>query len=68
MPISFGMLSLVDLYMTEALSSASYLYDRDSVLKVGNFPWILSKYGGSAIAMRLFSFIARFVITLKVLS
>jgi len=61
MPISFGILSLVKMFMESALNGASYLQDRNSAMKVGNFPWALSKYSGKSKGKKIQSLITRFV-------
>jgi len=46
LPISIGLLSLVNTFMTSALTGAQYINDRLSATSVGNFPWALSRYAG----------------------
>lgn len=42
--LSTGLLSLVATFIDSALQGARYLNDRRSVMTVGHFPWVLSKY------------------------
>lgn len=42
--ISFGFCSLAAFFFSSALDGAKYIIDRESAMKVGHFPWILSKY------------------------
>ncbi|UCE08133.1 MAG: pentapeptide repeat-containing protein [bacterium] len=63
MPLSIGILSLVKLFMKDALDGAQYLNDRQSAMIVGNFPWVLSKYAGGNWFNKLQSFMTRFVMT-----
>ncbi len=45
MPMAVGLLGLAASFMSDALTGARYLHDRNSAMMVGNFPWALSKYG-----------------------
>ncbi len=58
-PISIGLLSLVNTFMADALKGARYLNDRKSAMIVGNFPWSLSKYTGSDFIKQLLSLFTR---------
>jgi hypothetical protein len=44
MPISIALLFLVNIFLVDALKGARYLNDRVSVMYVGKFPWIISKF------------------------
>ncbi len=41
---SIGILSLNESFMRAALEGTQYINDRESAMKVGHFPWIMSKY------------------------
>jgi hypothetical protein len=41
---SIGILTLTDSFIRAALEGARYINDRDSAMKVGHFPWTISKY------------------------
>ena len=42
--ISFGLCSLTAFFFSSALEGAKYINDRESAMKIGHFPWTLSKY------------------------
>lgn len=46
MPMSIGLLILATSFFLEALKGTRYLADRKSVMAVGKFPWVLSRYAG----------------------
>src|SRR5262249_39671011 len=46
MPFSVGFLTLVASFMSDALRGARYLQSRDDAMKVGQFPWALSRFSG----------------------
>lgn len=41
---SIGILMLTESFMRSALDGAQYINDRDSAMKVGHFPWTMSRY------------------------
>ena len=41
---SIGILTLTESFIRAALEGARYINDRDSAMKVGHFPWTISKY------------------------
>lgn len=41
---SIGILTLTESFIRAALEGAQYINDRDSAMKVGHFPWTISKY------------------------
>lgn len=41
---SIGILILTESFIRAALEGAQYINDRDSAMKVGHFPWTISKY------------------------
>jgi uncharacterized protein YjbI with pentapeptide repeats len=45
--LSFGALSMTESFMRSALDGTMYIYDQESAMRVGHFPWILSKYDKS---------------------
>lgn len=59
--ISFGLCSLTAFFFSSALEGAKYINDRESAMKVGHFPWILSKYE-HAVWRRRLSIVARTVL------
>ncbi|MFX0204065.1 MAG: pentapeptide repeat-containing protein [Candidatus Hodarchaeota archaeon] len=63
MPMSIGILSLVTLFLADALKGARYLNDRQAAMTVGNFPWVLSKFAGSGCINQIQSLIARLVMS-----
>jgi hypothetical protein len=42
--VSIGILSLTESFIRSALDGAKYIRDRDSAMKVGHFPWTISKF------------------------
>ena len=63
MPLSIGVLSLVNTFLADGLKGARFLNDRQSAMTVGNFPWTLSKFAGSSWINKIQSFITRLVMS-----
>lgn len=42
--VSFGLCALVAFFFSSALDGARFINTRESAMKVGHFPWLLSKY------------------------
>ena len=42
--ISIGLMSITVSFMRSALEATTYINNQDSAMKVGHFPWMLSKY------------------------
>jgi len=61
MPFSIGFLVLTASFMSDALKGARYLHSRDDAMKVGQFPWALSRFSGKDWPSKLLSFLTRFV-------
>jgi uncharacterized protein YjbI with pentapeptide repeats len=61
MPFSIGFLTLVASFMSDALQGARYLQSRDDAMKVGQFPWALSRFSGRSWSHKLLSYLTRFV-------
>lgn len=57
--MSIGLLSLIASFMNDALKGAQYLQDRQSAMRVGNFPWSLSKFTGRGRISKLQSLATR---------
>lgn len=64
MPISIGLLSIVNSFMNDALSGSRYLYDSLSAMTVGKFPWSLSKYASRGRITIVLSFFIRLIMAL----
>jgi hypothetical protein len=47
--------------MSDALQGARYLQSRDDAMKVGQFPWALSRFSGRSWPHKLLSYLTRFV-------
>jgi len=62
-PSALGLLSLVRIFLADALKGARYLQDRKSAMMVGNFPWALSKYTGPGKLDKIQSLIIRLVMS-----
>ena len=63
MPISIAVLIVVNSFFNSALNGTRHLQDRDSAMKVGNFPWSLSRYSGESITIKILSYITRSIMT-----
>jgi hypothetical protein len=63
MPISIGLLILVNSFMSDGLRGTRYLHDRESAMFVGSFPWALSRYAGESLINKILSFISRLVMS-----
>src|SRR6266511_4248140 len=61
MTFSIGFLSLAASFMSDALQGARYLQSRDDAMKVGQFPWALSRFSGRSRPQKLLSYLTRFV-------
>jgi hypothetical protein len=61
MPFSIGFLTLAASFMSDALKGARYLHSRDDAMKVGQFPWALSRFSGRDWPSKLLSYLTRFV-------
>jgi hypothetical protein len=61
MPFSICFLTLVASFMSDALQGARYLQSRDEAMKVGQFPWALSRFSGKSWPHKLLSYLIRFV-------
>src|SRR5262249_16672411 len=59
--LSIGFLSLVASFMSDALQGARRLQSRDDAMKVGQFPWALSRFSGRSWPHKLLSYLNRFV-------
>ncbi len=59
-----GVLSYVKSFMEDALEGTRYLRDRESAVKVGRFPWSLSRFAGQRWDRRLTSLLVRSVMAL----
>lgn len=49
MSISLGALVLCASFLSDGLKGARYIKTQEGAMKVGNFPWMISKYSGSGI-------------------
>src|SRR5262249_48513587 len=61
MAFSIGFLTLVASFMSDAFRGALYLHSRDDAMKVGQFPWALSRFSGKGWPSKRLSFLTRFV-------
>jgi hypothetical protein len=62
MCISFGILSLVVSFTTDAYTGARYLQTRRDAMTVGTFPWALSRYAGAETTSKFQSLITRLLL------
>lgn len=62
MPLTVGILTIVSIFMKDALNGTRYLQDRKSAMTVGSFPWLLNKYTRE-IFDKIISFFTRLVMT-----
>jgi len=65
--ISLGLLTMANLFFSDALKGAKYLQDRKSAMSVGSFPWALSRFSGGGVLNRVASLTVRFVMSFHVL-
>jgi hypothetical protein len=63
MPISIGLLIIVNSFLSDALKGARYIQTRQSAMSVGNFPWALSRYAGAGYLNKILSFFIRFILS-----
>jgi hypothetical protein len=63
MPISIGLLIIVNSFLSDALNGARYIQTRQSAMSVGNFPWALSRYAGAGYLNKILSFFIRFILS-----
>jgi len=59
MPLSIAILSLVRIFLEDAYEGIKYINGKDSVMFVASFPWLITKYSGKKIVLKIQSWITR---------